>query len=283
MGEVETGNLEVEEEVKEEVLEEKQEETEEEETRESVIDKIGSKIKDFFAGPQEEEGEDVPTEFTDAAQKLGWGDDVIKEFAADYDNEQLKEMIPSLAVETSEKPEDTTETQEEEEKKVEDSQDDEKDQELLDRIDRLEKALGESREKDEHQEFVELAQKANQFFDDAGKEFEIFGKTEDLPAFPDGRLVPNSPQLKARNEVWDVAQNLQAAGVGIDESMSTALDAYKGKNLASDVKRNIIKGLKKNESMLSGKHVNHESSVDEKMSGADVIREVARRHQKEII
>lgn len=254
---------------------------EEVESKETVIEKIGSKIKDFFQGNEEDTGDDIPDDFTFAAQEMGWTDDDIVDFAEKYSDEELVEMIPDLNVETSEKSEVNTGLEQEEEEKVEDSQEDEKIQKLLDRIDALEKAQGVVTEDKEQQEQAGFAQKASQLFDDVSKEFEVFGKTDELPKFPDGRLVPNSPQLKARTEVWDVAMSLKQTGMNFDKALEVSLDAYKGKNLANEVKRSVIKGLKKNETRLSGKHTSHESH---KISdyGPDVIKEVARRAGRDI-
>jgi hypothetical protein len=97
-------------------------------------------------------------------------------------------------------------------------------------------------------------------FDDTSKEFEVFGVTEKLPKFPDGRLVPNSPQMKARQEVWDTGIKLYQSGVDFDTAMSISLNAYKGANLGKQIERNVIKDLKNREKKLSGKRVNHEAT-----------------------
>jgi hypothetical protein len=192
-------------------------------------------------------------------------------------------MIPSLVVDNSSEEEDNstkgeeTNTPEKDEKKVEDSQEDERIQKLLDRIDALEKAQGAVEEQTKAQEHKNLVQKASQMFDEASKEFEVFGKTDELPTFPDGRLVPNSPQLKARSEVWKYASVLHKSGVDFDEAMSVSMNAFKGKNLATDVKRSVIKDLKKNESRLSGKRTSHESQ-NVATYGPDVIKQVMAKH-----
>ena len=263
----------------EEVLETEETKEEEELTPEKekagIIDSIKTRIKEHFS-PQEEEGDDIPDEFAEAARKLNWSDEETVEFASSYTDEELKEMIPALVAEESSEEENPAKS-EEIEKKVENSQEDEKIQKLLDRIDALEKAQGDANKQTESQKQVNQVQKASQLFDETSKEFAVFGKTEDLPKFPDGRLVPNSPQMKARSEVWEISQDLQETGMDFDKSMSIAMNAYKGANLGADVKRNFIRDLKKNESRLSGKHTSHESFASEDVSGPDVIREVLRR------
>lgn len=291
----ETVDAETQEEVKDEKtqeVEEKAEKVSDEEAKKSTISKIGDMVKNFVSSKdtetEETKGEDIPDEFTTAASKAGWTNKDIEEFTADYTDKELLEMIPSLttdSVETekTEKKSETTvqSTTKKTEAKVEDSQEDEKTKKLLNRIEALEKAQGKSQEETEQQEIAGRVQRAHQIFDEASKEFEVFGKTKELPKFPGGKIIPTSPQLKARNEVWDLASLLHKSGMDFDKAMSVSLNAYKGKNLVKDVKRSVIKDLKKSEKRLSGKHTSHESaSVIE--YGPDVIREVARRSGREI-
>jgi hypothetical protein len=234
---------------------------------------------------KEEQGDFIPDEFTTAAKAAGWDEETIIEWTQDKSNEELIEAIPSLKVEESvETDNPTNEESEKIEEKVENSQEDEKDGELqkaLARIDALEKAQGKSQEETEQQKLSNLTHQASQMFDEASKEFEVFGKTDDLPKFPDGRIVPTSPQIKARNEVWNLAYTLHKAGMDFDEAMSVSLNSYKGKNLVKDVKRNVIKDLRKNEKKLSGKHTSHESASTIEY-GPDVVREVARKAGRDI-
>ena len=268
-----------------EIKEDNKQETEKPESKESVISKIGGMVKNFVSGDSEVDetkGKIIPEEFTEAATKAGWTEDDITEFTSDYTDEELKEMIPSLIVEDSKELENPADKiPEKVEKKVEDSQEDEKTQKLLERIEALEKTQGKSQEETEQQKLKGLVHQASQMFDETSKEFEVFGKTEELPTFPDGRIVSTSPQMKARNEVWDLAFTLHKSGMDFDSAMSVSLNAYKGKNLAKDVKRSIIKDLKQHEKKLSGKHTSHESTSTVEY-GPDVIREVARRAGRDI-
>ena len=259
------------------------------ETKESVISKIADKIKNFVSGgPVEETGADIPDEFTNVAKQLGWDEGAITEFKADYSDDELKEMIPFLlgedtvtTEETSDKdkvvkPEPETKTV-----KVEDSQDDEKVKKLLERIEALESAQGKSQKEKQEQEVTNLVTRASELFDNASKDFEVFGQTDKLPKLPDGRIIPTSPAMKARIEVFDLAARLNASGMTFDDAMSVSLNAFKGKNLATDVKRNVIKDLKKNESKLGGKRISHEST-QELTYGPDIIRAVAQKHGRDI-
>lgn len=269
--------------VVEENIEEVNEETQEE-TKESLLSKIGNKLKSALGTETEEETQVViPDEFNQVAATLGWSTEDIQEFASDYTEDELKEMIPFLTGEDSSEEEETSDTQKTEETKKnedENSQDDELVQKLLDRIEKLEKAQEESQEDLQVQEAVDLVNRASEMFDEASDEFEIFGKTDDLPKFPDGRTIPNSPQMKARSEVWDVAYRLKGAGLDFDQAMSVALNSYKGKNLTKDVQRKVIRDLKKNEKRLGGKRTSHESSPVEFDRGPDVIENVLRKHGK---
>jgi hypothetical protein len=265
----------------EDVVEESSEKTEEETSKETIIDKIRTKIKDFTNKDEEVAEVVIPDDFTKAALDSGWSSEDIKDFAKDYSEDELKEMIPTLIGEDSEESEETLDTleAETEETKDEDSQDDEQVKKLLERIEALEKAQGKSQEETEKQEFINLVYKASQTFDEMSKEFEVFGKTEELPMFPDGRLVLTSPQMKARSEVFDLAHTLKGTGMDFDTAMSVSLNAFKGKNLTKDVKRNLIKDLKTKEKRLSGKRTSHESGTKE-MSGPDVIRAVLAKNNR---
>lgn len=270
----------------EQVVEEN-EDKQEPETKESAIEKIGTKVKEFFSSKENKDSEEqleVPEEFASAVQEMGWSDDEVLDFILDegksiYTNEELIEMIPMLKGEDSTEVEeisDNPEKDETKETKDEDSQDDEK-KELLARIEALEKAQGKQKEDDKKQEVSNLVQRASQVFDNTSKEFEVFGTTEKLPKFPDGRIIPNSPQMKARSEVWSIGTKLYNSGLDFDSAMSVAIDAYKGKNLSKEIERNVIKGLKKREKKLSGKRVRHES-VNTEMSGPEVVKEILKKH-----
>lgn len=263
-----------------------------EKPKETIIEKIGSMVqhaKEVLSGNSDADMTDVPDEFTKVARALNWSDEDTKKFTEDYTNEQLLEMIPSLTgadtakVDENAKTSDTTKS--DSEKKVEDSQEDEGRQELLDRITELEKAQGIRDERSEKEKFEGFANKASDLFDKASEEFEVFGKTDSLPAFPDGQIIPTSPQMKARVEVWDVANQLKQAGMSDDQALEISLNAYKGQHLAVETKRNVIKELKKNEQRLGGKRTSHETVVGgdgKELSGPEVIKEVARRHGMEM-
>lgn len=279
----------VEETQEEEVLEE--EKKEEPESKESVLKRIKDKIVAYTTGKEKEEEDTqtvtVPEDFSKAAAVLGWSETDVQDFAKDYTEAELKEMIPALLGEDSEKSETSSGTEKETSKetkvkKEEDSQEDERIKKLLDRIEALEKAQGESQEERQEQEIVDSARRASRVFDDTSKDFEVFGKTDELPKFPDGRLIPTSPQMKARNEVWNLAMQLNGKGMDFDNALSVSLNAYKGKNLSQVVKRNVIKDLKKNEQRLSGKRTSHESQA-QITNGADIIRAVARKHGRDIV
>lgn len=255
------------------------------EPKRSIVDRIGDMISGAKKAREEAEaGDDIPDDFTEAANKMGWSTDQIIEFASDYTDEQLKEMIPSLTGADAAQADDPAKapaTPESEPKpKVEDSQDDDRLTQALDRIAELEKAQGIQKERSAEEELQGFVNKASDLFDKVSEEFEVFGKTDNLPTFPDGRIIPTSPQMKARNEVWGMAMQLKEAGMPNDQALEVSLNAYKGQHLATQTKRNVIKELKKNEQRLGGKRTSHETSNGngEPLSGPDLIQEVARRH-----
>jgi hypothetical protein len=71
------------------------------------------------------------------------------------------------------------------------------------------------------------------------------------------------------------------AGIHFDKALEISVNAFKGKNLAKDVERNLVRDLKANEKRLSAKHTSHES-VKTNMTGVDIIRSVGKKHGVEI-
>ena len=213
----------------EELSEEETQKLSDEKAKQSTISKIGKMVRNFVSGNDKDEdkdGADIPDEFTEATIKAGWTEEDIRTFASDYSDEELLEMIPSLTTD-SVKTDETEEKSEKTEEKVEDSQEDEKTKKLLERIEALEKGQGKSQKEKEEQELIGRVQRAHQIFDEASKEFDVFGKTDELPKFPDGKLILTSPQMKARNEVWDLADLLRRSGMDFDKAMSVSLNSYK--------------------------------------------------------
>ena len=274
----------------EEVQTEETQETEEakEETGGGLVARIRAK----FSGGDKEDADmtDVPDEFTKVARALNWSDEDTAKFTEDYTNEQLLEMIPSLTGADAAKAYETAETVEKideaVETKVEDSQDGEELKQLREDVAYLKEELGVRNEKSKETEQANFNQRASDLFDEASKEFEVFGKTEDLPKFPAepgeefGRIIPTSPQVKARLEVYGRAQQLKEAGIPGDEALEISLNAYKGANLKVETQRIAIKGLKEREQTLGGKRSSHKTTEAANLSGPETIAAVKREHGK---
>ena len=248
-----------------------------------------SRIKAKFAGKQADEaadeGDDIPDEFVEAARKMNWSDEQTSEFASDFSDEQLKEMIPSLLGEDLAKAEETSDKvdvkPETTEKTVEDSQDGDELEQLRKDIAALKEAQGISEEQAREREAANFNSEADKLFDKASEEFEVFGKTEDLPRFPhNGEIIPTSPQMKARLEVYSNAMLLKEAGMSGKAALDYSLNAYKGANLKIETKRSVIKELKKREQTLGGKRVSHETTEAANLTGPEVIAEVKRSYGK---
>ena len=248
-----------------------------------------SRIKAKFAGKQADEaadeGDDIPDEFVEAARKMNWSDEQTSEFASDFSDEQLKEMIPSLLGEDLAKAEETSDKvdvkPETTEKAVEDSQDGDELEQLRKDIAALKEAQGISEEQAREREAANFNSEADKLFDKASEEFEVFGKTEDLPRFPhNGEIIPTSPQMKARLEVYSNAMLLKEAGMSGKAALDYSLNAYKGANLKIETQRSVIKELKKREQTLGGKRVSHETTEAANLTGPEVIAEVKRSYGK---
>ena len=240
-------------------------------------------------------GENIPTQFTEAAIAAGMNAEQIAEFASDYTDAELLEQIPTLKAQVSENSDESEQLSKKEtgdtqkdtgDKDDSKSTDDAKDEEiklLKERLDKVEKGQLQNSEKEVQNQFVSRATAANKRMDELSKEFEIFGTYKTLPRFPhNNAIIPTSPEAKARNEVWGLAEDLHIkAGMDFNTALDISLDAFKGKHLATDVKRNLVKDLKRNEKQLSAKRSSHEA-VKTALSGPDLIREVGKKHGLEI-
>lgn len=260
------------------------------ETKTDIVDEIKNIVKgnvddDADDKGVDSKGDDIPDEFTEAALKEGWTKEEIEEWTSDLTDDELREYTKDLfplseIKEDSDKSEQSSKEGDiiKKDDKVKDDAKDEVIVKLTERLDKLEKGQEKNIERGVQEKRESQVLRASQVMDELSKEFEIFGTFDKLLRFPDGRIVSSSPQCKARNEVWGLASDLhEKAGMDFEKALSTSLDAFKGKNLAKDVKRNLIKDLKKSEKKLSPKHSSHEQ-VKTGLSGAEVIREVQKKH-----
>ena len=232
---------------------------------------------------KEEEGTDIPDAFTKACKAEGWTDDEIKEFAQDLDD---KDLLAELIIEEKEEPA-KQETKEEKSKPAEKSGDEPTNKELAElkkELAEVKASIGEAKEARDTKDDEAMVQTVNQVFDEANKSFEIFGKTEELLKYPAGpkagQVVPTSPAMKVRQEVWDKAAPFIKGGVPVKEAMEFGLTWYKGEHLEKDVERKYIKDLKKHETKLSAKRVGKRTVrifEDEEERKAEVVLEARRK------
>ncbi len=265
---------------------------EKEESGEEVVAKIQREVLGKPDPKEKDEtGTDIPDAFTNACLEQGWSEDEIKEFASDLDDAALLSLIPELL--DKEKKQEKSEPdkgQAKQEAKAKAADDTAKKELTNEELAAVKKELAEikeqikgaSEEKDAREQ-VAMIQTVNQVFDEANEKFEIFGKTEELLKYPagpkKGQLVPTSPAMVARTEVWEKAAPFIQSGMPTKDAMKIALTWYKGAHLEKDVQRNMIKDLKKHEKKLSAKRSGKETvkayeSEDERQ--ADVVREGAR-------
>ena len=236
--------------------------------------------------------EDIPDAFTNACLKQGWSEKEIVEFAADLDDAALLELIPELLdkEEQQEKsePGKVQAKQEVKAKAADDTAKKEATNEELAAIKKelaaIKESIGEADKERTTKEEEAMIQTVNQVFDEANKGFEIFGKTEELLKYPagpkKGQLVPTSPAMSARKEVWEKAAPFIQSGIPTKDAMEIALTWYKGAHLEKDVQRNMIRDLKKHEKKLSAKRSGKETVrtfESEEERQAEVVREGARK------
>ena len=267
---------------------------EKEESGEEVVAKIQREVLgESDPKEKEEDGTDIPDAFTNACLEQGWTEDEIKEFASDLDDAALLSLIPELLATEGEKQEKSEpgKVQAKQEAKAKAADDTAKKEatneelaEIKKELAAIKESIGEADKERTTKEEEAMVQTVNQVFDEASKEFEIFGKTDELLKYPagpkKGQFVPTSPAMSARREVWEKAFPFVQSGIPTKDAMEIALTWYKGAHLEKDVHRRVIKDLKKHEKKLSAKRSGKETVrtfESEEERQAEVVREAARK------
>lgn len=247
---------------------------------------------------QNESEEEIDSDFIDAAREAGWKDDEIQEFSSNYSNQELVDMIPHLLI--KEETEDeivnssstiNEETNKESNEKTSINLDDIEDEKIKEIIERMEKrnqdlenrinaSDKERQELDEEkyqQTLINNCVKANDIFDEIDSE--VFGKTDQLPRFPNGGLVPTSPQFKAREEVFGKAHQFhEKLDMPWENAVRDAIKLLNG-NSEKEAGRKLVRQLKEQSKNLSPKRTKksvEKQYRDEDEEKADVVRQIAR-------
>jgi len=254
----------------------------------------------------------IPDDFSETAEKLGWTGEDIVEFASNgnkgkaFTDEELKAMVPEMLAQLEEDATDDTKqgdkqaTKTETKSEVSDKDKDaDKDanaelraqlkeeilKELgLDNVQELKDSISQAKEEREFQTTTRIKNRADELFDDMSKEIPVFGLTKDLPVYPAGKNkglpIQSSPAFKARSEVYgDAIVFMNAYDLPIDEAMRKAFAAYGGKNLKDETRRKVVKDLKAQEQNLSGSRTGKEVKKDystKREEDIDYIRQLQR-------
>jgi hypothetical protein len=248
-------------------------------------------------------GTDIPDAFSDAAEKAGMTPAEIVQFADAHANEELLELIPSLLAAVEPADDSADKADDAKDKTVvadKDTAEDDKEESKIDPAtldaitEKISKQLEEKfgatlkdietfKASQEEQSTHKMVETVSKKFDEAFKEFPVFGKTEELPKFPFGKLagqlIPTSPAAKARMEVLKYADAFMKVGANIDNAMDDALATYKGKHLGKELERKLIKGLKGHETKLSGARTGKETTKKYADTREEIIDEI-RQMQK---
>ena len=242
-------------------------------------------------------GKDIPDAFSTAAEAAGMSPTDIIAFADKHTDEELIDMIPALQASLAEQGGDKDDDKaiKQDDKIIKDDNNKDIDPKLVESItEKISKQLEEKfgatlkeinefkadQKKQSNKQAVDTASK---IFDAASKEFPVFGKTDELPRFPSGRLagqlIPTSPAMKARLETLRYADAFMAQGASIDDAMTNALATYEGLHLKKELERKQIRDLKQHETKLSGARIGRETKkkyVDSRDEIIDDIKQMQR-------
>lgn len=237
-------------------------------------------------------GTEIPEAFSSVAEELGMTPAEIVAIADAHTDAQLLEMAAFLKESmdvNDEDDEDETvnEPAEEDDEKTKDVTQEMIDQAVAKIKDELGVGLNEINEFKEQQAAQQDKQKletTHRKFDEAAKEFPIFGDTEKLPRFTTGRLkgrfIPTSPAFKARMEVVKYADAFIGMGNSVEDAMDLALATYKGKNLRTEMERSLIKDLKQHEQNLSGVRTGKETKRKHADTREEIIEDIRAMQRK---
>lgn len=234
--------------------------------------------------------DDIPEQFIEVATAANWSEQQIIDHAKKFSNAELLSQIDFLqnqdsdSEDGSDKSDSKADDSGESKKKSGESDDtkaDDKDaytKKLEERIAKLEKDSAEKNDSDSKKELVAMAVRASTVMDEVSEQYDgVFGKHDELPRFPDGTVIPNSPENIARNQVWELTRTLAGTGMDFESALSTSLNAYKGENLGKTAERNVVKQLRRSAKKVSPKR--HSTTATSKAkTGPEVVREVLKKH-----
>lgn len=234
--------------------------------------------------------DDIPEQFVEAAVAAHWSEQQIIDHAKKFSNKDLMSQISFLQNQDSDSEDgsdksDTKADDSEESKdksgESEDTKADDKDEytkQLEERIAKLEANEQKKNDDDSTKQLVANAQRATSLMDEINEKFGgVFGTYEELPRFPDGTVIPNSPENTARNQVWNLARTLNGSGMDFETALSTSLNAYKGEHLEKSAKRNVITQLKRSAKKVSPKR-SSTTATSKAKTGPEVVKEVLKKH-----
>ena len=244
-------------------------------------------------------GTDIPDVFSEAAEAMGMTPSEIIKHADTHTDEELIEEAGAIMQKLKELDEAAAEVDDkvtkQDDKTDKDADNKDIDPELVKSItEKISKQLEEKfsttleeinkfKAYQENQLDIQNVKAASKFFDEASKEFPVFGKTDELPKFPSGRLagqlIPTSPAMKARLEVLRYADSFIQSGSDRDTALANGYATYKGLHLEKELERKQVRDLKSHETKLSGARTGRETKkkfADARDEIIDDIRQMQR-------
>jgi hypothetical protein len=149
-------------------------------------------------------------------------------------------------------------------------------------LDTLKGQIGTQELDKQNQEDVRNQATAEEIFDASG--VSSLGKTSDIPKYPDGTYVLDSPIVVEREKVWRVATQFYANGGSFKEAVKNAMQWYSGGSVRKDTKRKVVKELIEQEKRVMPKR--QETNVEKQYASeeerkAAIINDAVRKYNKE--
>jgi len=136
------------------------------------------------------------------------------------------------------------------------------------------------------QKLVAQIEMADKVFDDAAEIFPALGKTEELPRYPDGRVVRTSPEFKERSQIFDIASGFhESLGMPFNKALENAIQWYKGGGVEGEIEKGLIRKIDKTSKKLSAKRSEKHTVkqyANERERKADVVNQSLKKHGVEL-
>ena len=259
------------------------EDTEQQDVDDTIATKDGTDKSELSSASEAEiesdedyEYEEIDPNFVEAASNYGWPDAKIIKYAEEHDDSDLVTLTQLMQSKQPAKEKDVKQdvkvkesvVDEEISKFLEENEDNEallayhkrfgeplrqEMKKVTSEWSDLKKDFDENKEQKEQDYYIDCFSKTNNKLDELSKDYPALSTFEEMPRYPDGRLVADSPAFQQRKTIFTMTMALHKAGFAFNDALDNSISSFIGKSGAKDAERNVIKKIKKQQGKISPK------------------------------